>query len=96
MVGITSGIVVEIVKTAIYYILERLWLRISWQINNGNESQLRVITRAVVYRVVATVAVTYWVGIEMALWLAVVQTLLFYLNEMIWSRISWGKTFATS
>ena len=95
MVGIASGVVVEIVKTVIYYITERLWLHVNWHINNGQESQLRVVTRAVVYRVVATVAVAYWVGIEMALWLAVVQTLLFYLNEMVWRRISWGKTFAT-
>lgn len=95
MVGITSGVVVEIVKTMIYFSLERLWLHVNWQINNGIESQVRVVTRAVVYRMVATVAVAYWVGIEMALWLAVVQTLLFYLNEMAWRRISWGKTFAT-
>ena len=94
MVGIASGIVVEIVKTGIYYTLERLWLRVNWQINNGRESQLRIVTRAVVYRMVATVAVAYWVGIEMALWLAVVQTLLFYVNEMVWLHISREKTVA--
>lgn len=96
VVGVASGIVVEICKTFIYYLLERAWLRVPWQIDQGRESQRRIITRAVVYRVVATVVVAYWVGIESALWLAVIQTVLFYLNEMIWRSVAWGKTVATS
>jgi len=46
----------------------------------------------VVYRIVATVAVTFWVGLEDALWLAAVQTLLFIVNDRIWQFIDWGRT----
>lgn len=95
MIGLISGIVIEITKTLIYYLLERAWLYVPWQISQGAESQTRIIARTVVYRVVATVAVAYWVGIESALWLAVIQTMLFYLNEIAWRRVSWGKTIAT-
>jgi uncharacterized membrane protein len=96
MVGVASGIVIEVAKTLVYYVMERLWLLTSWQIQQGQETQLRIITRAVVYRVVATVVVSLWVGIEAALWLALVQTVLFYVNEIVWRRVAWGKTVATS
>jgi uncharacterized membrane protein len=96
MVGVSSAIAVEVTKTLVYYVMERLWLLTSWQIQQGQETQLRIITRAVVYRVVATVVVSLWVGIEAALWLALVQTVLFYVNEIVWRRVAWGKTVATS
>jgi uncharacterized membrane protein len=95
MIGLISGVVIEITKTLIYYLLERAWLYVPWQISQGRESQTRIVARTVVYRVVATVAVAYWVGIESALWLALIQTILFYLNEIAWRRVSWGKTIAT-
>jgi len=96
MVGVSSAIAVEVTKTLIYYVLERMWLLTGWQIQQDQETQLRIITRAVAYRVVATVAVSFWVGIESALWLALVQTVLFYVNEIAWRRVAWGKTVATS
>jgi uncharacterized membrane protein len=96
MVGVSSAIAVEVTKTLIYYVLERMWLLTGWQIQQDQETQLRIITRAVAYRVVATVAVSFWVGIESALWLALVQTVLFYVNEIVWRRVAWGKTVATS
>lgn len=92
MVGIAGGFLVEISKTVIFYLLERCWLYIPWQIRQGQESQVRIITRAVVYRLLATVVVAYWVGINIALWLAVIQTILFYLNEITWRHVSWGKS----
>ena len=93
MIGLISGVVIEITKTLIYYLLERAWLYVPWQISQGAESQTRIVARTVVYRVVATVAVAYWVGIESALWLALIQTILFYLNEIAWRRVSWGKNY---
>ena len=95
MVGMASGVVIEIVKTLVYCVMERLWLLTSWQIQQGQETQLRIITRAVVYRVVATLMISQWIGIESALWLALVQSVLFYVNEMIWRRVAWGGTVAT-
>ena len=96
MVGVSSAIAVEVTKTLVYYVMERLWLLTSWQIQQGQETQFRIITRAVVYRVVATVVIYLWVGIESALWMALVQTVLFYVNETVWRRVAWGKTVATS
>jgi uncharacterized membrane protein len=89
LVGVAAGILVEISKTVIYYLVERGWLYVDWQLAEGRESQLRIWTRAIVYRTIATVAVAYWVGIESALVLAVIQTLLFYLNEIAWKKIKW-------
>lgn len=96
MVGLGQALAVELSKTVIYYVLERYWLRINWQVTNGVESQFRIITRAITYRTVATVAVSYWVGIDLALILALIHTVLFYMNDMAWQKIPWGKNCAAS
>ena len=91
IVGWVDMIYVELSKTLIFIICERLWLRSIWQIHNGVETITRSLVKAVVYRLVATIAVSYWVGIVMALWLAFIQTALFVANDRIWQLVSWGK-----
>jgi uncharacterized membrane protein len=90
MVDWHSAIYVELSKTIVFYFCERLWVKVSWGIENGLETWARSLIKSVVYRIVATVAAAYWVGIESALWLALVQTILFVLNDRVWQFISWG------
>jgi len=92
MVGWQSAIYVEISKTLIFYVCERAWLRSHWGIKDGIETLARSITKSIVYRAIATVAVAYWVGWVSALWLALVQTVLFVINDRVWQLIDWGRT----
>ena len=92
MVGWESAIYVEISKTLIFYVCERAWLKSSWGIKDGIETMMRSMIKSVVYRIIATVIVAYWVGWISALWLALVQTVLFVANDRAWQFIDWGRT----
>jgi uncharacterized membrane protein len=92
MVGWESAIYVEISKTLIFYVCERAWLKSSWGIKDGIEIMMRSMIKSIVYRIVATVVVAYWVGWIGALWLALVQTALFVANDRAWQFIDWGRT----
>lgn len=91
MVGWHSAMYVEISKTLIFYFCERVWLKISWGIKSDLETWPRTVAKSVFYRIIATVAVAYWTGIETALWLAVIQTGLFIVNDRLWQLVSWGR-----
>ena len=91
MVGWHSAIYVELSKTLIFYLCERFWLKISWEIKDGLETWQRSVAKSVFYRIIATVVVAYWTGIESAVWLAVIQTVLFIVNDRLWQFISWGR-----
>lgn len=91
MVGWVSAIYVEITKTFIFYACERLWLKVSWGIEHQQETWKRSVAKSIFYRVLATIAVAFWVGWADALWLAVVQTLLYVLNDRLWQLSAWGR-----
>jgi uncharacterized membrane protein len=91
MVGWHSAIYVEISKTLIFYFCERFWLKISWGTESGVETWFRTVVKSIFYRIIATIAVAYWVGIESAIWLALVQTVLFIINDRLWQLVSWGN-----
>ena len=92
MVGWESAIPVEISKTLVFYVCERAWLKFHWGIKDGIETMMRSMIKSIVYRIVATVVVAYWVGWINALWLALVQTALFVANDRAWQFIDWGRT----
>jgi uncharacterized membrane protein len=92
MIGWESAVYVEISKTFVFYVCERVWLKSSWGMRDGIETMMRSITKSIVYRAVATVAVAYWVGWVSALWLALVQTMIFIANDRAWQLIKWGRT----
>jgi len=91
MIGWYSAVYVELSKTLIFYMCERFWLKISWGTQGQCESWTRTVIKSVFYRIIATIAVAYWVGIESALWLALVQTILFIINDRLWQFVSWGR-----
>ena len=92
MIGWYSAIYVEISKTLIFYLCERFWLKISWETESGLETWTRSVVKSIFYRIIATIAVAYWVGIVSAIWLALVQTILFIINDRLWQLVSWGRS----
>lgn len=96
MVGWQSAIYVELSKTVIFYVCERAWLKTSWQCRDGKETMMRSVAKGIVYRSVATMAVAYWVGWESAIWLALVQTVIFVLNDRAWQLVGWGRAWPSA
>jgi len=91
MAGIENGLALELSKVLIYYVMERLWLRVSWGLNDTSEKHIRTLARAITYRIVATFSVAYWVGLELALSLAIIHTIIYYTNERLWLKVQWGR-----
>jgi uncharacterized membrane protein len=55
------------------------------------ETHKRTIARAVSYRIVATIITALITGIEKAILIHVLLTLIHYVMERIWLKIEWGK-----
>jgi uncharacterized membrane protein len=55
------------------------------------ETHKRTIARAVSYRIVATLITAYFTGIEKAIFIHILLTLVHYLMERLWLKIKWGK-----
>lgn len=55
------------------------------------ETHSRTIARAVSYRIVATLITALIVGLESAVYIHVILTLLHYVMERLWLRVRWGR-----
>ena len=56
-----------------------------------SELHKRTIIRAVTYRVIALLITAIWTGLSDAILIHLILTLIHYVHERIWMRISWGK-----
>jgi uncharacterized membrane protein len=56
-----------------------------------SEAHSRTITKAITWRIIATLIAAYWVGFSAAIVLNVIQTLAYYIHERVWLKINWGK-----
>jgi len=56
-----------------------------------SELHKRTIIRAVTYRVIALLITAIWTGLSDAILIHLILTLVHYVHERIWMRISWGK-----
>jgi uncharacterized membrane protein len=56
------------------------------------ETHKRTIVRAVVWRVVATLVTAIWAGWSGAIMANIVLTILHYIHERLWLKVSWGKS----
>ena len=54
------------------------------------EQHKRTITRAFSWRVTATIVTALWIGIESAIWMNIVMTLIHFVHERIWLKVEWG------
>lgn len=55
------------------------------------ETHSRTIVRAVVWRIIATIITAIWSGLNAAIIINVILTILHYLHERVWLKIKWGK-----
>ena len=54
------------------------------------EIHTRTIARAVSYRLVALLATALMVGVKEAVYIHLVLTVIYYICERLWLRVSWG------
>lgn len=55
------------------------------------ELHKRTLTRAISWRIIATLVTAIWTGIEGAIIINIFMTLAHYIHERIWLKINWGK-----
>jgi uncharacterized membrane protein len=55
------------------------------------ESKKRTLARTVSYRIVATLVTAVFTGIETAIFIHVLLTLVHYIMERLWLKVNWGK-----
>lgn len=56
------------------------------------ETRARTLTRAIVWRIIATLITAIWAGWSGAIMANIVLTVLHYIHERTWLRVKWGKT----
>ena len=54
------------------------------------EQHKRTIARAFSWRVTATIVTALWIGIESAIMMNIVMTLIHFIHERIWLKVNWG------
>ena len=54
------------------------------------ETHKRTIARAISYRIVALIATAFMVGLKEAVAIHIVLTVIHYICERLWLKISWG------
>jgi uncharacterized membrane protein len=59
------------------------------------ETHTRTIVRAVVWRIIATLVTAIWAGWSGAIMANIVLTILHYIHERAWLKITWGKQITT-
>ena len=55
------------------------------------ELHKRTLTRAISWRIVATLITAVWTGIEGAIIINIFMTIAHYIHERAWLKIKWGK-----
>lgn len=56
-----------------------------------SERHVRTFARAASWRVIATLVTAIWSGLNAAIIINVILTVLHYLHERVWLKIKWGK-----
>jgi len=54
------------------------------------ETHLRTWARAIIYRILATLITAYFTGFGTAIVLHIILTVLYYIHERAWLKVSWG------
>ncbi len=55
------------------------------------ELHKRTLTRAITWRITATLITAIWAGWQGAIYANIVLTFLHYIHERLWLKIDWGK-----
>ena len=55
------------------------------------ETHARTLARAITYRIIALLITALWTGLSDAVVIHVILTLVHYVMERAWQRITWGR-----
>lgn len=55
------------------------------------ETHKRTLTRAITWRITATVITAIWTGLAGAIVINIFMTLAHYIHERLWLKVSWGR-----
>jgi uncharacterized membrane protein len=55
------------------------------------ETHKRTLTRAITWRITATLITAVWTGLSGAIIINIFMTIAHYIHERLWLRIGWGK-----
>lgn len=55
------------------------------------ETKTRSIVKAITWRVIATLIAYFWVGLQAAIVINIIQTVAYYFHERAWVHIRWGR-----
>lgn len=61
-----------------------------------SEQHIRTFARAASWRIIATIVTAIWSGLNAAIIINVILTVLHYVHERVWLKIKWGKNDETS
>jgi len=56
------------------------------------ETHARTLARTILYRIVALLITALWTGLSDAVVIHVILTLVHYLMERVWTKITWGRS----
>jgi len=100
--ALSFGIWALVSGLIIYYVYERLWLFMSWlRDTEGKDAKVRSIVKAILYRIVVWLVVvassrviftdSNITAMLMASSQFVVNVTIYFCNERVWNKITWGK-----
>ena len=95
------GLIVLLKGSIIYYVYDRVWLRIKWQRTSGVDSKTRSIVKTILYRIVVllsmvvTARLVFIDSTAAAFVVALIKSGLnmisYFIIERIFNAIKWGK-----
>jgi uncharacterized membrane protein len=90
-----------VLGSTIFYLYDRVWLRVSWARENIHEDVKRSIVKTIGYRLIVLCAgfviarLILTSSNETAVWwtitLMVLSMMFYYVHERIWLKIKWGR-----
>jgi uncharacterized membrane protein len=98
----SMGLIVLIIGSTHYYLYDRLWLYIPWRRSDeGNDSQVRSIVKAVVYRITAMMSIAITarlvfadsnlIAFLVAFGKFILASITYFVIERVFNLIEWGK-----
>ncbi len=55
------------------------------------ETHKRTLTRAITWRITATIITAIWTGLAGAIIINIFMTLAHYIHERVWLKVEWGR-----
>lgn len=98
----SMGLIVLIIGSTHYYLYDRLWLYIPWKRSTeGNDSRVRSIVKAVIYRVTAMMSIAITarlvfadsnlIAFLVAFGKFILASITYFVIERVFNVIEWGK-----